>query len=309
MKRKSVFLPTIFGLVLCGLAFHFVFGEKEAFAQMRADQPLVTKTGRSLPVEPKKSLPDASRFASAAAANAASRDTLAWPFGGKSQIGWNIYAPLIGNTIGTDAAPDTAQFAAAAAAWQAGRGLSGTGVIDAATMQEFRNYWQSQRLGRSDVPAGDRLLAAPILDFYDPTRSPDLLKVERDTYTAYRRMIAAAARDLAGSVRFTKTGELADGEKFLRIVSAFRSPEYQQQLRQQSPGAGRAALAKSSAHSTGQALDLYVGGEPVSTKDTNRLLQVQTPAYKWLVKNAARFGFVNYFYEPWHWEYTGRERE
>jgi zinc D-Ala-D-Ala carboxypeptidase len=48
-----------------------------------------------------------------------------------------------------------------------------------------------------------------------------------------------------------------------------------------------------------------VGGEPVKTEDANRLIQVQTPAYKWLVKNAHRFGFYPYFYEPWHWEFVG----
>jgi LAS superfamily LD-carboxypeptidase LdcB len=26
-------------------------------------------------------------------------------------------------------------------------------------------------------------------------------------------------------------------------------------------------------------------------------------AYRWLVRNAERFGFCPYFYEPWHWEY------
>ena len=86
-------------------------------------------------------------------------------------------------------------------------------------MEAFRNFWQSQRLGRSDVPGADRLLTAPIIDFFDPTRSPELLKLERDTYTAYRRMIAAASRDLAGSVRFTKTGELAEGlERVLQLM-------------------------------------------------------------------------------------------
>ena len=117
-------------------------------------------------------------------------------------------------------------------------------------------------------------------------------------------MIAAAAKDLGNELKFTTTGELAEGEKFLRIVSAYRSPEYQAALRKKEPNAGRAALAKNSPHSTGQALDIYVGGEPVSTKDHNRLLQVQTPAYHWLVKNAHRFGFYPYFYEPWHWEYV-----
>jgi LAS superfamily LD-carboxypeptidase LdcB len=62
-------------------------------------------------------------------------------------------------------------------------------------------------------------------------------------------------------------------------------------------------LAVNSPHFSGRALDLYVGGEPVEAKEANRALQVQTPAYRWLVRNAGRFGFRPYFYEPWHWEY------
>ena len=73
-----------------------------------------------------------------------------------------------------------------------------------------------------------------------------------------------------------------------------------------SPNSGRAGLATNSPHFTGNALDIYVGGEPVSTKDENRAIQVETPEYKWLVKNASRFGFYPYFYEPWHWEYVPR---
>ncbi len=76
-------------------------------------------------------------------------------------------------------------------------------------------------------------------------------------------------------------------------------------LRRQSPNAGRAGLAVNSPHFTGRALDLYVGGQPVETRDDNRAVQVQTPVYQWLVRNAARFGFRPYFYEPWHWEYVG----
>ena len=85
-----------------------------------------------------------------------------------------------------------------------------------------------------------------------------------------------------------------------------RTPEYQAQLRAQSPNSGRAGLAVNSPHFTGRALDLYVGGEPVSTKDENRAIQTQTRAYRWLVKNAGHFGFRPYFYEPWHWEYVGK---
>jgi LAS superfamily LD-carboxypeptidase LdcB len=51
-------------------------------------------------------------------------------------------------------------------------------------------------------------------------------------------------------------------------------------------------------------LDLYVGGDPVDTKDANRAIQVKTPIYQWLVRNADKFGFRPYFYEPWHWEYV-----
>jgi LAS superfamily LD-carboxypeptidase LdcB len=43
-----------------------------------------------------------------------------------------------------------------------------------------------------------------------------------------------------------------------------------------------------------------------SSADANRLYQVGTPAYRWLVANAARFGFVNYVFEPWHWEWIGQ---
>ena len=182
--------------------------------------------------------------------------------------------------------------------------MSPTGVLDEPTMQAFRQYWQSRRLGRAGLLSSDVLLSAPITEFYDPTRAPDLLQLDRETYAAYKKMLAAAAIDLKSELKFTPNGELAPEEKFLRIVSAYRSPEYQAALRRQEPGAGRAALARNSPHSTGHALDIYVGGEPVKTLDSNRMIQVQTPAYKWLVKNAQRFGFYPYFYEPWHWEYV-----
>jgi LAS superfamily LD-carboxypeptidase LdcB len=107
-------------------------------------------------------------------------------------------------------------------------------------------------------------------------------------------MIAAAAEDPS----------LMLGQYF-KIVSAFRSREYQDELRRKSPNAGSAGLAvNNSPHFTGRALDLYVGGSPVDTRDSNRAIQVNTPAYRWLVRNAERFGFRPYFYEPWHWEYV-----
>jgi LAS superfamily LD-carboxypeptidase LdcB len=117
-------------------------------------------------------------------------------------------------------------------------------------------------------------------------------------------MLAAAIADPTLKLGHTSPNDLAAAEKYFKIISSFRSPEYQAKLRRESPGAGSAGLAINSPHFTGRALDLYVGGDPVDTKDANRLIQVNTPAYKWLVRNAERFGFRPYFYEPWHWEYV-----
>jgi hypothetical protein len=267
-----------------------LLGDSDVRAQQRAvGGPSVKQTASVKKVEERSST-----YSRAAAENARMRNSLQWIFGGKSQTGWNIYVPLISNAIGTESGPDSTEFATAVSKWQGGKGLTASGVIDRETLESFTKYWQSRRLGRAGLSSSDVLLSAPITEFWDSTRSPDLLQVEKETFAAYQRMFAAAVKD----------GITAG--KFLKIISSYRSPAYQEALRKKEPNAGRAALAKNSPHSTGHALDIYVGGEPVTTKDHNRLLQVQTPAYKWLVKNAEKFGFYPYFYEPWHWEYVPR---
>ncbi len=300
--KKQVLLPTaavsLFGL----LTSYLLLGDFDVYAQReRVVGSSVKQTASVTKVENRPSTPALTK---AATENARLRSSLAWTFGGKTQTGWNIYVPLISHTIGTESAPETGEFALALSKWQAKTGVPETGVMDTATFETLTKYWQARRLGRSGLTSEDGLLSAPIDEFYDPTRSPDLLQLERETYAAYKKMLAAATRDLKKELQIMNNGELAPGEKFLRIVSAYRSPEYQAALRRSQPNAGRAALAKHSPHSTGHALDIYVGGEPVKTLDSNRMIQVQTPAYKWLVKNAHRFGFYPYFYEPWHWEYV-----
>jgi hypothetical protein len=299
----------IFHAVPAALFLSLVFLLFPAISTAHAQN--IRRTAKSSPVRPASNMEKVSTnspFVAAAGENTRLRSELSWTFGGKTQSGWAIYEPLIEETIGSRSDAASTAFASSLAAWQTSHGLDATGIVDEATLSTFTKYWQSRRLGRSDFPGDDKLITAPISDFYDQTRSPDLLQLERETYVAYKRMIAAAAKDLGKFVQFTKSGDLAPGEKYLRIVSAFRSQEYQNQLRAKSPGSGRAAIALHSAHNTGQALDLYVGGDPVSTKDPNRLLQTQTPVYKWLVKNAHKFGFYNYFYEPWHWEYVSDRR-
>lgn len=300
MKVRVLFPGAIVSVLSCLIAYAAIT-ESDVYAQRaRVVGPSVKQTASVTKRETSSSM-----FGRAAAENTRLRSSLQWAFGGKTQTGWNIYVPLISHTIGTESGPDSADFAEALSKWQARAGVPETGVLDSETLATFTKYWQAQRLGRSGLTSSDSLLAVPITEFFDPTRSPDLLQLERETYEAYKRMIAAAVKDLAGQLKVTASGELAPEETFLRIVSAYRSPAYQAALRKQEPNAGRAALAKNSPHSTGHALDIYVGGEPVKTLDSNRMIQVQTPAYKWLVKNAHRFGFYPYFYEPWHWEYVG----
>ena len=306
MKFRQTFYNLVFTAFLCSIAFYSANFTRIVYGQTTDHgKTLVTRTVSINSVESGKSKTGfAAAFVKAASENAHLRDSLTWDFGGRTQTGWNIYSALIEQTIGTDGEPDSPAFAQALSAWQRKSGIEPTGILDAITIKALIAKWQSQRLGRSEYPAPDRLLTAPISDFYDPTRDIALLGVEKETYAAYKRMVAAATKDLGKDLKLTQKGDLAPHEKFFRIISAFRSREYQEQLRRQQPQSGRAALAKFSAHATGQALDLYVGGEPVTTKDANREIQVQTPAYKWLVKNAAKFGFYPYFYEPWHWEYV-----
>ncbi|HEV7745008.1 MAG TPA: D-alanyl-D-alanine carboxypeptidase family protein [Pyrinomonadaceae bacterium] len=229
---------------------------------------------------------------------------LNWTFGGKPQHGWYLYTLLIKQLIDTNHEPDSKRFASAVAQWQAKSGLNSSGILDAETLYKMIAAWQEARLKDRTPAQPDQLLTAPISDFYDPTRAEELRQVHRETYAAYKRMVAAAVADRSLGLARAGRGELAPAEKYLKIISAFRSREYQEKLRREAPGAGSAGLAVNSPHFTGRALDLYVGGEAVDTQDSNRALQVQTRVYQWLVRNAERYGFRPYCYEPWHWEYV-----
>lgn len=228
-------------------------------------------------------------------------------FGGRSQRGWELYAPLISNLIDARDEPGTEAFRSALARWQREHGVGAAGVLDENTWTEMVSTLQSQRIRDRIYPSVERLVVAPVSECYDPERPEELRQVEPEAYAAYKRMIKAAAADRSLGLSVTSDGELAPDEKFLKIISAFRSREYQAELRRRSPRSGRAGLAINSPHFTGRALDLYVGGEPVDTRYENRAIQTRTPVYRWLAKNAARFGFHPYFYEPWHWEYVGKD--
>ena len=239
--------------------------------------------------------------------NAPLSTELNWTFGGKPQRGWYLYKPLISRLLNTKNDVASNGFASALARWQKKSGLMPSGVLDEQTLYAMIAVWQDARLKDRSPAQPDELLTAPISDFYDPTRDEELRQVERETYAAYKRMVSAAVATRSLGLARGAKGQLAPGEKYLKIISAFRSREYQDKLRRESPNSGSAGLAVNSPHFTGRALDLYVGGEPVDTSDSNRAIQVETRVYQWLVHNADRFGFRPYCYEPWHWEYVGKQ--
>ncbi|MGI8670663.1 MAG: D-alanyl-D-alanine carboxypeptidase family protein, partial [Aridibacter sp.] len=218
--------------------------------------------------------------------------------------GWYLYVLLIQETLKTGAEPQTPGFAREIYEWQIKNKLKADGIIDRKTLFTFINYWQSRRIKPIVLATDEQLLTATISNFYDPTRNIELLKIEKETFAAYKKMIGAAIADKNLSLKLDEKGDLSDEEQFLKLISTYRSPEYQTGLRKKEPDASQAQIAFVSPHFTGRALDIYVGGEPVTTKDFNRAIQIKTPFYKWLVKNAEKFGFYPYFYEPWHWEFV-----
>jgi zinc D-Ala-D-Ala carboxypeptidase len=318
MKHKKVHVAFLSAIVLA-LAGFAVLAARTGYGQSKSQTvaPVVVVEGNHLQptavVRERRTESAASAepgagataFGAAAARNSALRFELDWAFGGKQQRGWYLYVPLISRTIETEKDSTTGDFASALSRWQKGAGLAPSGVLDDGTLYRMVTDWQGARLKDKTPAQASQLLLAPTADFYDPSRPDELRQVERETYAAYKRMVASALADPALGLKGTAAGGLAPEEKYLKIVSSFRSREYQENLRRQSPNSGRAGLAVNSPHFTGRALDLYVGGEPVETKDSNRAAQVQTAVYHWLVRNADRFGFRPYYYEPWHWEYVG----
>lgn len=116
------------------------------------------------------------------------------------------------------------------------------------------------------------------------------------------------------AARWARMEAAAEGDMIrLVLVSAWRSVEYQQGLIQRKLDRGQSiddilrvnAAPGYSEHHSGRAVDLGVAGEPPLTEDFER-----TAAFRWLSRNAERFGFALSYprdnahgivYEPWHW--------
>jgi LAS superfamily LD-carboxypeptidase LdcB len=242
----------------------------------------------------------------AAKLNAGSIDTLPVSPFGHIETGWRAYAPLTAFEVGARCPADTAGFAEALARWKTAHGLAYDGAMDAQTLFLLKGAWQERR---PFLMARVRKEPCP-----DPPNSDDLVQirpeeshygrpifVRREVLDAYRQMVLAARRDLP---------ELAADPTLLTIFSGFRSPEYDQaQCAQQGGCNGVSRAGGCSDHRTGAAIDIVIGAAPGARVDTasdaNRTFLSETRLYQWLVFNAGRFGFVNYPFEPWHWEWAG----
>ena len=243
-------------------------------------------------------------YEAAARRNAESLRAMRWAPFGRAEQGWEIYSAHVAREIGTDCEPDTPGFAAALARWQSTHALEGDGVSDTRSLTAMKVGWQAARpyvaLRASgvcpDPPASAGLTRLDLAEGY----LGKSVELRSDVASAYRRMVEAAKAELP---------ELATDPQLMRVFSGYRSPAYDDARCARDGNCGGAARAKCSVHRTGQAVDLVVGAAPGfgvdSSADINRLHQTQGRTYRWLLANADRFGFVNYSFEPWHWEWVG----
>lgn len=227
------------------------------------------------------------------------------PFG-HTEAGWRTYAPLAAHEIGAVCGPDTAGFAEALARWKVAHGLAYDGVMDDQALQMLKGAWQEKRpflmarVRKEPCPDPPDLTTLAETEPWESHYGKPIL-VRADVLAAYRRMAAAARKAIPS---------LAAEPMTLTIFSGYRSPEYDAaQCAQQGGCNGVARAGGCSAHRTGAAIDIVIGAAPGARVDTasdaNRRYLSQTALYRWLVTHAERYGFVNYAYEPWHWEYVG----
>jgi hypothetical protein len=240
--------------------------------------------------------------ASASAVNGASLTTLAWTPFDHAETGWEIYAPRVAAEIGTTCGPATPRFAAALADWQSRKGRQRTGVFDPETFGAMLVDWHLARpfvrVNRQGIcpgapPASALATATPRESYGGKT-----IQLRPGALAAYRDMAAEAKA--AGVLRRPEA---------LTLFSGFRDPDADAARCARDNNCQGVVRTICSAHRTGLAIDVFVeaapGFGPDSSADANRLAMARSPLFKWMVVNAGRFGFVNYAYEPWHWEWTG----
>ena len=217
--------------------------------------------------------------------------------------GWEIYEPLIARELGTRCGGATPTFARVLAAWQSTQGLQPSGLMDEATFAAMYLAWErrrpfvaASRHGCPSAPLEATLAVVPA----DESYGGKVMLLRPAALAAFGRMLAAARKE---------EPEVNADRRLMTLFSAYRSAESNTarcMLEHNCQGIVRTTC---SAHLTGLAIDLDLGAAPGSTPDSsddaNRLYISRHGAYRWMVSNAWRFGFVPYPFEPWHWDWTG----
>lgn len=198
---------------------------------------------------------------------------------------------------------DSPGFGRRLATWQGAHGLPSSGVLDPATFAVLKTLWQARRpfvaanrYGCPPPPDEATLAGVPPDLSYGGKR----MRLRPAALAAYQRMVAAARAE---------EPQVRADRRLMTLFSAYRSPAYDDARCAHEANCQGIVRATCSAHRTGLAIDIYLGAAPGfapdSSDDVNRRAIARSAAYRWMVANAGRFGFVNYAFEPWHWEWTG----
>lgn len=304
MRRRAALASALLLLAACSEEPIEPTGAKAVPGALSAARTVRSGPAAPGPVLPVSECREAPAFQAAARANAETLRTAVWSAFGRPEPGWAVYAPLTAHEIGTACAADRSGFAAALAAWQRAQGLAPTGVLTAETLERLKAAWHDRRPFVAQLadgvcppsPPEQALLSATPVEGY----GGEVARLKPEALTAWRALVAAARAEAPEAFA-------ADPEA-LKIFSSYRSPAEALERCGEWKCDG-VARTWCSAHGTGLAVDVVVGAAPGrrvdSSEDANRLYMSGTPAYRWLVVNARRFGFVPYPFEPWHWEYAG----
>ncbi len=130
--------------------------------------------------------------------------------------------------------------------------------------------------------------------------------VPKDVYEAYTAMMGAMQKDL-GKRLYIESGYRSSAYQLYLLVYYLKNHKYS--IRET---AKFVALPGYSEHGSPQhqALD-FINRDGINGEDNPKEFE-DLPEFKWLVKNAGRFGFVLSYpkgskegitYEPWHWRY------
>lgn len=133
------------------------------------------------------------------------------------------------------------------------------------------------------------------------------------------RNVIVGASAVKNVVRMFKAAK-ADGIT-LQALSSYRRNSHQTELWEPVQDSNYVARPKHSGHQNPRksAIDIAIGGpikanayparhsdKPVSI--TNPRVASKSKVYKWLNKNAHKYGYVQYFMEPWHWSYQSSKK-